>query len=195
MLSHDFMATAPDLPKQYTFEQYLSLEGESEVRYEFYYGEVFAMAGGTMQHNLIAQNLTVALRALRNRGCRVFTENVKLEVAAERYYVYPDVMLTCTLDDLADNCTVRYPSLIIEVLSQTTEAHDRGKKLDPYLRIPSLQAYLLVSQQEIFVGCYERKGDFWSYRTLENLSDPLRIESLNWETNLADIYEDIVLGK
>jgi Uma2 family endonuclease len=186
------MATAENIHHSYTVEQYLALEHESEVRYEFYQGEVFAMAGGTMRHNLIIQNIATALRSLRSRGCHVFTENVKLEVVADEYYVYPDVMLTCQAQDLSDNRLARSPSLVIEVLSDSTEAYDRGKKLDRYLRMPSLQAYVIVSQKVWFVGCYERKGDFWSYRILDQPEDILRLESLDWEMSLTAMYEDIV---
>jgi len=125
-------------------------------------------------------------------GCHVFTENVKLEVVADAYYVYPDVMLTCQPQDLSDNRLARYPSLVMKVLSDSTEAYDRGKKLDQYLRMPSLQAYVIISQKRLFTGCYERKGDFWSYRILDQPADILRLESLGWEMSLRAIYEDIV---
>ena len=186
------MTTAEHIHHSYTVEQYLALERESDVRYEFYHGEVFAMAGGTMRHNLIIQNMATALRRLRSKGCHVFTENVKLEVVAHEYYVYPDVMLTCQPQDLSDNRLARYPSLVIEVLSDSTEAYDRGKKLDQYLRMPSLQAYVIISQKRFFTGCYERKGDFWSYRILDQSADMLRLDTLEWEMSLSDIYEDIV---
>ncbi|MES2732008.1 MAG: Uma2 family endonuclease [Bacteroidota bacterium] len=189
------MALAENIHHLYTAEQYVALEQESDLRYEFYQGEVFAMAGGTMQHNLIIQNIATALRSLRSRGCHVFAENVKLEVVADEFYVYPDVMLTCQPQDIADNRLARYPCLVIEVLSESTEAYDRGKKLDRYLRMPSLQAYVIISQKEFFVGCYERKGDFWSYRILDQPEDLLRLESLDWEMTLTQVYEDIVFPK
>jgi len=170
----------------------MALEHESDVRYEFYQGEVFAMAGGTMRHNLIIQNMATALRSLRRKGCHVFTENVKLEVVAGEYYVYSDVMLTCQSQDLSDNRLARYPSVLIEVLSDSTEVYDRGKKLDQYLRMPSLQAYVIISQKRLFIGCYERSGDFWSYRILDQPEEILRLESLAWEISLTAIYEDIV---
>ena len=151
------------------------------------------MAGGTMRHNLIIQNVAFALRSLRGRGCQVFTENVKLEVTSEAYYVYPDVVLTCQARDLADNRLIRFPSLIVEVLSESTEAHDRGQKLDHYLRMPSLQAYILLSQQEVFAAYYQRRGDFWAYQALSSPAEVLRVEALDWEISLSQIYEDILL--
>ncbi|MBC7922244.1 MAG: Uma2 family endonuclease [Ferruginibacter sp.] len=154
------MATVKNIHHSYTVEQYVALEQESELRYEFYRGEVFAMTGGTMQHNLIIQNMANALRSLRSRGCRVFTENVKLEVAPEEHYVYPDVMLTCHPQDLSDNRLARYPSLVIEVLSESTEAHDRGKKLDRYLQMPGLQAYVMISQKAVVCWLLRAKRRF-----------------------------------
>jgi Uma2 family endonuclease len=115
-------------------------------------------------------------------------------LSADEYYVYPDVMLTCQPQDLSDNRLARYPSLVMEVLSDSTEANDRGKKLDQYLRMPSLQAYVIISQKRFFTECYERKGDFWSYRILNQSEDMLRLESLKWELFFTAIYEDIVFG-
>jgi Uma2 family endonuclease len=136
----------PQVEKQYlTAEEYFALEETSEIRHEFYEGEIFAMAGTTLDHNRIVGSVNDLLKAVfRPRGCETFTESVKLEAIKNTYYPYPDVMVTCHKLDLQSKYTIANPLMLVEVLSKSTTDNDRDFKLKKYKKIPSLQHYLLV---------------------------------------------------
>jgi Uma2 family endonuclease len=186
------MANPLEQKQSYTFSEYEGLEEGSELRHEYYNGEVFAMAGGTKSHNLAVLNAAFALRgSLRGRDCRVFAENVRLELVAGKFYVYPDVMAVCNPDDMLDGRVARTPVLLIEVLSQSTEAYDRGTKLDYYLKLSSLLAYVLVSQQAYRVQVYARKGEDWRYWVVEGLDQTVHLEELAVKLPLAELYEGV----
>ncbi|MFU2489955.1 Uma2 family endonuclease [Thauera sp. WH-1] len=132
--------------------EYLALEARSPVRYEYVAGEIFAMTGASVRHNIIAGNLYTALRThLRGTPCRALMEGVKLYLKKERSYFYPDVMVTCEsrlLELDAETQLVDSRALIIEVLSPSTEGIDRREKLRAYRTLPSLKEYAMVSQDE-----------------------------------------------
>lgn len=178
--------------KRYSVAEYMALEERSDVRHEFFEGEVFAMAGGTTRHNLLIGNCYAALRAgLRGRACRVFFESVQLAVEQGRYYNYPDVMVTCAAADLIAERTVTSPVLLIEVLSKSTETRDRSWKFNQYKQLPSLQHYLLVSQATCLVEWYRREqSGVWSFTPLALFTDELLIPELDLTLRLQDIYED-----
>lgn len=182
-----------DLKKYYSVEEYFELEQNSEQRHEFYNGEVFAMAGATLNHNRLVQNITFILRAFaKKQGCGVFSENVKLEALRNIYYPYPDVMFTCDSNDLNENLFIRRPSIIVEVLSESTARYDRDFKLRQYRAIRSLQYYVLVSQYEVHVELFSRINDFqWQYEDFVKLNQTINLEKLDIALSLADIYEDI----
>ena len=116
--------------KHYTVDEYIKMEQESPVRYEYYYGEVFAMVGATLNHNEIAFNINSLLKSIfKLKGCRSFQENAKLEVEPDGVYVYPDVVLTCHPDDVTSEYLIKNPMLIAEVISSSTENYDRGKEV------------------------------------------------------------------
>src|SRR5687767_4172140 len=132
--------------RKLTIDEYLELEKRSDVRHEYVDGLIFAMHGESQGNNLIAGNLYVALRNhLRRRGCRTYSHAVKVRVSDLDIYYYPDLVVSCDRRD-RDGYVVNHPSLIIEVLSPTTEGVDRREKRFNYARIPSLQEYVLVSQ-------------------------------------------------
>ena len=178
--------------KRYTVAEYMALEERSEVRHEFFEGEVFAMAGGTAMHNTLVLNCALALRtALRGKQCRVFAENVQLAVDAGRYYNYPDVQVTCAPADLLAERTMKAPVLLIEVLSKSTENLDRSWKFNQYKQLPSLRHYLLVSQVTCLVEWYRREeSGLWSFTPLALLTDDLFIPELDLTLRLQDVYED-----
>jgi Uma2 family endonuclease len=181
--------------KLYTLAEYFALDERSEIRYEYFNGEIFAMAGTTDTHNEIVFNTTLALRnALQNQPCKVYFENIKLEAIANHYYPYPDVMVTCDNRDLSDHLIKRYPSILIEVLSKSTEEYDRGFKLRKYKKISTLQYYLLIAQYECRVELYSRPQmnvDLWTYQVFEDINDVIIFPALNIEFNLLQIYEGI----
>jgi Uma2 family endonuclease len=171
-------------------EEYLEGEKHSLVKHEYVRGRVYAMVGASRAHNRIALNIGYALdRHLRGGSCSVFVSDVKVRIADTFYY--PDVLVTCSPSD-TDPYFSSEPSLIVEVLSATTEASDRLDKRIAYQSLPSLTEYVLVSQDRREVEVYRRDGPAWD---LEVFVDPdtVRLESIDFELTLAEIYRDISL--
>src|SRR3954469_2694994 len=144
------MALAQNRPRVSEAE-YLQTERQLETKNEFFDGEIFAMAGGTSAHSLIATNLAMALGSrLKGSGCLTYNSDLRLKVEATGLFTYPDISVVCGgarfLDEQED--TLLNPSVVVEVLSDSTEAYDRGKKFEHYRQIASCQEYLLVSQKE-----------------------------------------------
>lgn len=179
--------------KRYTVEEYFALEEKSEVRHEFFDGEIFAMAGTTLNHNRIAQNVGFSLRKSKKNHCDIFIENVKLEAIKNFFYPYPDVMLTCNPFDLRERNKIAHPSLIVEVLSTSTEMYDKTTKLKKYKSIPSVQYYMLVSQYETSVELYSRVNtDLWNYQEFTKQNAEIHLEDLDITISLSEIYENII---
>src|SRR6195952_18620 len=128
--------------KKYSFAEYMAMEETSVERHDFYHGELFAMAGGTKNHNRIIVNLTVALKTTSKPGCDVFIDGMKLEIEKNEFYVYPDLIYTCNDDLNEDDLVVKNPSVIFEVISDSTALYDREVKLKYYKRIESLNYYV-----------------------------------------------------
>ena len=181
---------------RYTAEEYLALERVSETRHEFYRGEIFAMAGATEAHNLIADNVTFALRErLREKGCRAYSSDMRVQVKPNGLYTYPDVAAACPpiefLDDTRD--TLLNPQVIVEVLSKKTEKYDRGKKFDLYRELPALKHYVLISQAEARVDSYVRQADgvAWLMVPSAGLEATLDFPTIECRLPLAEIYRDV----
>ncbi|MBC7923338.1 MAG: Uma2 family endonuclease [Ferruginibacter sp.] len=187
------MGYALEKQTRLSYAEYQALESAaSEQRYEYLDGTAVSMAGGTDVHNQIVGNAAYALRNFyRPRGCRVFTETVKLELLEERRYVYPDVMVTGSDRDKDSHRLKREPVLIIEVLSESTEKKDLKDKVAYYQGIPSLQAYLIVEQTGYWVRVYERdeEGKWLPHRFVDHLSDTLTLRS-GWSIPLSELYAD-----
>ena len=190
--------------RRYTVEEYFALEEQSDIRHEYYHGEIFpmdgfgspeAMAGATFAHNTLRQNCVMALRqGLRGSAGRVFDENVRLNIAADDHFTYPDVLVTCHPADLAETRIVRHPGLIIEILSNSTELRDRSWKFEQYQRLPDLRQYVLVSQKRVLVESFVRTDHgTWELTTLRRLADVLALTPLGLQVPLAAIYEDVAL--
>ena len=189
------MSAAEKIQKKYiSVEEYFEMEKHSEIRHEYYNGEVFAMAGTSINHNRIVQNLSGVLRPIfRPRGCEVLLESVKLEAIKHFYYPYPDLMLTCDTDDMDAEYIIKKPTLIVEVLSKSSVLNDRVAKLRRYKKNPSLQYYLIVSQYEFLVEIYSRVDDStsWLYDVYEDQNDIINFPKLDLNLCLSDIYEGI----
>jgi Uma2 family endonuclease len=141
-------------------EDYLAAEAASPIKHEYRDGEVYAMAEGTDAHNLSAGNLYAILRAhLRGSGCRTYFADVKARIEKLNCFYYPDVMVTCDDRDLASSTVKRHPCLIIEVLSDSTEAFDRGDQFADHRHLESLQEYGLVSQTRPQVEVFRRNAE------------------------------------
>lgn len=174
---------------------YLQMERQADFKSEYFDGEIFAMAGGSPQHSLITANLIRELgNQLKGRGCVVFEGNLRVKVETTGLHTYPDLTVVCGPRRFADEAqdTLVNPGLIVEVLSDSTEAYDRGKKFENYRQIPSLLEYLLVSQRAPRVEQYIRQaeGD-WLLRETSQLKGILRLPTLQVELALADIYAQV----
>ncbi len=176
-----------------TVEDYLEGELTSEIRHEYIGGRVYAMTGASVTHNLIAGNLFAALRTLsRGAGCQVFISDLKvrLHIAGEDIFYYPDVMLCCDPTERETHYRT-HPCLIVEVLSKSTQRIDRREKLLSYTTLPSLREYLLVAQDRREILCHRRDNGWIVERITEG---EVRLDCLDAAIPLEAIYEDVELG-
>lgn len=173
-------------------QEYLEWELTQEIRYEYIDGEVFAMTGGTKPHNRIALNLATALDShLAERGCEVYISDVKVQVSQAGPYHYPDIVVTCDSRDRESNLFVEHPCLIVEVLSPSTEANDRGGKFAQYRRLDTLQEYVLVQSEQIGVECFRRNEQgLWVLYPYE-AEDTLTLESVGLSLPVAALYRQV----
>lgn len=174
----------------YTLEEYFALsEHEGDTRYEYHFGEVVAMAGALLRHNSISGNLYGELRSkLKGRRCKPFNSDSRLKVE-NALWVYPDVMVSCHEDDINARLYVQHPSLIIEVLSDSTRQKDYMLKKQYYFKMPDLQYYILVESEQILIDVYERQGETWTNKMYTGADEILPLPLLNIEIAIADIYE------
>jgi Uma2 family endonuclease len=171
--------------------EYLDWEPTQEDRYEYWDGEVVAMSGGTRNHNRISGNWFKLLDdALLNRDCDVYIADVKVQVESGRKYFYPDVVVTCDKGD-DDAQIVQFPCLIIEVLSPSTEAIDRGAKFARYRQFQSLQEYVLVQVDRPKVEVFRRNENNQWVLSEYDLDDRLLLESIGVEIAIADLYRQV----
>lgn len=175
-----------------TPQEYLEWEVTQDIKYAYVGGEVFAMTGGTIAHNLIAGNLFALLKAhLRGKDCRVFIADVKVQVSEIGPYHYPDVMVSCDPRDRNAIKLIRYPCLIVEVLSPTTADYDRGDKFTHYRQIPTLQEYVLIEAEKISVDRYRRLSSrHWDLQTYIE-RETLDLTSVDWQEPIELLYEDV----
>ncbi len=181
------------LPKM-TVQEYFAFERTQEIRYEYVEGELIAMPGTSFEHNQITLNLSLALeRNFGERDCRVFVEAVRLRVSPEKYR-YPDVMALCDepVSDGEKPPALLNPALAVEILSDSTEATDKGDKFFEYQQVPSLTDYLLVAQDKVqAIHCAKQNDSQWLLTTYTKLNDTLTFASLNVSLTLADIYRKL----
>lgn len=181
----------------FSLAEYFAQEENAEQRSEFYQGEIFAMSGGSVNHNRIAGNVFAALRAaMRGKRCEAFVADMRLLVKRRQLYTYPDVMVVCGQVEFAPGRkdTVTNPVVIVEVLSPSTEAYDRGRKFEFYRTIDSLQEYVLVDQQRMYVERH-RPLDLgrWEMTAFEAADDVLPLSSIGVDISLTSIYERVEL--
>ena len=174
----------------YTEDEYFEFERTNFGRWEYVKGEIRAMSGGTADHSTIGGNILATLRAaLLPRGCRVFGSDMKVHTRAD-VNTFPDVSVVCgplgfhrSRKDIITN-----PLLVVEVLSDSTEAYDRGEKFRYYQTVPTLADYLLVAQDEARIELYTRDDDHWRYRVITGLDSAVHLPSVETALALSDIY-------
>ena len=178
--------------------QYLEAERRAEFRHEYYNGHIYAMSGGLYQHGQIIGNLTTELNnALKTRPCSVVPNDLRLRVSPDGLYTYPDVVVVCGDPRFADDRrdTILNPALIVEVLSPSTEAYDRGFKSAQYRTLESLEEYALVSQTEPRVEVFRRQaGPHWLLSEAIGIEAVCHFESLDCAVPLSEIYAKVTFS-
>jgi Uma2 family endonuclease len=178
--------------RRVTPKEYLAFERSAETRHEYYDGEIFDMAGATYGHTIIKDNLAGELGTrFKGGSCFVLTSDLRVRVDATGLYTYPDIVVQCSepefIDDERD--TLLNPTAIIEVLSDSTEKYDRGKKFLHYQRIPSLREYVLVAQDEMLIDRYVRQPDgTWNLMTFAGPDAVFSFKTIRGKVSLTDIY-------
>ncbi len=180
--------------KRFSPQEHLALERKSETRNEYYNGEILAMSGASREHNLISVNLLRdSGNQLEDRPCEAYTSDMRVAIEATGLYTYPDVSVVCGeprfLESEVD--TLLNPMVIVEVLSPTTEAYDRGVKFRHYRRIRSLREFVLITQERMLVERFTRQGNDWVLSDLTEPDQVLKLESINCEIPLSRIYAKV----
>jgi Uma2 family endonuclease len=188
------MSAEPD--RKYTLDEYLELDRSADARYEYWNGEIFSMSGASESHDQINVNLIVSLRPkLREQSCRVFSADMHLLVPAAPPYRYADLSIVCAqpvFEKIGGVDALKNGVLIVEILSETTEAYNRGDKFTYYKSIDTFREYLLVAQHRPHVTQYVRQEDkSWSYREINDISAGLTLPSVACELSLIEIYQDV----
>jgi Uma2 family endonuclease len=198
--------SAQALPR-ITPEQYLAMERAAEFKSEYFDGHMYAMAGGIYPHAssdspyahaTIITNVSGALwQALKQKPCTVTSSEARLRVSPGGLYTYPDVMVVSGEATFADDQkdTLLNPTLIVEVFSNSTEAHDRGFKFAQYRKLESLRTYVLVSAREPRVEKFDRQAEAWVFSESLAMDSVCRFESLDCQILLSDIYHKVTLGE
>lgn len=184
------------LNPRHTLEEYFELERVSEERWEYFNGEVFCMSGVTPNHSRIERNAITALNfKLGSRGCEVFTADMRIRVPAAPPYRYADLSVICdepVFEKIGGVEALTNPVMIIEVLSPSTEAYDRGDKFTNYKSIPSLREYVLVAQHRPHITHYVRDdGDRWKYEEVNELGSELLLPSIDCVLTLSEVYRNV----
>lgn len=183
------------IPSGFSPQDYLAIEQENTVRHEYRYGLVYAMAGGSDNHSRLSINLLTEINLhLRDSECQFFSADVKVNYA-DAFFYYPDAFVTCDPQDQVDRYVKRYPKLIVEVLSPSTEEFDRGVKFQDYQSLNSLEEYVLISQDEMRVECFRRVQATDSLWEMESYGpgDAVILQSIGLRVAIADLYRGIDL--
>jgi Uma2 family endonuclease len=184
------------IPKRkLTPEEYLEIERKAEYKSDYFNGEIYAMAGAKRNHNKIVGNLNgLVWQHLKGKDCEFYPSDMRVFVPQTGLYTYPDVVVVCGEPKFQDKVfdTLLNPTLLIEVLSESTESYDRGKKFQHYRSIESLQEYVLVSQDEARIEKYVRRGDgFWLLSEAVGLNSEIEFTSIECRVALAEVYDKI----
>jgi Uma2 family endonuclease len=178
-----------------TPEAYLEFERASEMKHEYFGGEVFAMTGASRNHNRIVANMLASLHGqLRKRPCEVYPSDMRVKTRSTILYTYPDISIVCGEPQFEDEVldTLLNPTVIIEVLSPSTERYDRGRKFQHYRTLLSLQEYVLIAQDSYRIERYLRQpNDEWLFSDFTAINSTLELTSIQCQLALADVYEKV----
>jgi Uma2 family endonuclease len=186
---------ALERPITMSVEEYFELEENNpDTRYEYLDGYVYMMSGGSANHAAISGNIYAILRSLlRGSPCRVYNSDMKVLVSEKRY-LHPDVVVSCDSRDRGTTDLIRSPRVVVEVLSPSTEARDRGRKLQCYLACPSIEEYLLVDFRSMRIEIYRQEQKKWVYDAL-GADDEVELASLGVHFPVTGAYEDVIFEK
>jgi len=179
-----------------TPEEYLQLELQRDVKHEYIDGYAYAMAGASDSHVTVSGNLFALLRNhVRGSGCRVFISDMKARIEQLNRYYYPDVMVTCDERDRGNTTEKKFPCLIVEVLSDSTEVFDRGDKFADYQVLESLQEYVLINVKRQRVECFRRqKEGLWLLQFYTSQDKYFQLQSVDFAAEMSALYEDVVFA-
>ena len=184
------------IPKtKLTPEEYLESERKSEERHEYFNGEIFAMSGAKRNHNKVATNVSGLIwQHLKGKDCESYSNDMRVFVPKTGLYTYPDLVVVCGEPKFKDNVfdTLLNPILLIEVLSDSTEGYDRGKKFQHYRSIESLREYVLISQDEARIEKYLKQGDgFWVLSEAFGLDAKIKLDAIDCEIALSEVFDKV----
>ena len=183
--------------QHFSVQEYLELEKKSQVKHEYYKGEIFAMSGAGVRHNIIATNVTVALSiALKGSGCRAYGSDMRMHIPENTLFTYPDISVICgdVIPSEADEDTATLPVVIIELLSPSTKNYDRGEKFMLYRAIPTLKDYILIDSLSIHIEHFSLNEEkLWQLKEFNHLNEAVHLLSIKVQLKLEDIYEDTKL--
>jgi Uma2 family endonuclease len=185
------MRATLQLPQRASYADYLAVEQDSERRHEFIDGVIVAMAGGSDEHNVIAGNIGALLHSRKAKGCRYYPSDQRFWIASKRRGRYADGSIICGPPEhpAHDPQTTENPTLVVEVLSPSSEGDDDGDKRDDFQSLASLQVYVLVAQDQRRVKVYRRTGNEWSVASYRD-GDSFELPTLSAPIAVADIYAD-----
>ena len=176
--------------------EFLEWERKQEMKHEYLAGKIYAMSGASLRHNVIASNLYTAIgNALKDKPCRVFASDLRVEIKSKESYVYPDATIVCGDAELKDDSnadTITNPAVVVEILSPSTATYDTQRKLFFYLQIPTLNEIIFIDSTTIAISYHRRTTDSnWKFDLLDKPEDVLVIETINSGFLLQDIYRDV----
>lgn len=182
-----------------TEQEYIESERLSDVKHEYFQGEIFAMSGASIPHIEISMNISVDLATkLKGKKCRPYGSDMRMNIPENTLYTYPDLSVYCdeveTLDDNKD--TAKKPTVIFEILSKSTRNYDQGEKFALYRQIPTLKEYILIDSEQIKVILNSKnENSSWNLTEFTSINDIFEIKSLAVDIRLVDIYEDVIFVK
>jgi Uma2 family endonuclease len=193
LVKEDAMSTAST--RKFTPEEYLALERTAKYKSQYYRGEIFAMPGGTLRHGMMSASIIRILgNQLLSRPCSVYSSDTKVMVEETGLMTYPDVVVACMEQRFhnQEKDVLLNPTVLIEVLSPSTELYDRGTKSEHYRKIPSLQEYILIAQDRIHIEQFTRSAEgHWTFAEVDQPGQILRLESIACDLSVDDVYAKV----